>query len=51
MVEKNRAMQALVRQADKSAGSAKWMEKVPAPQVATQFNLSQIEKDVRRELE
>jgi hypothetical protein len=47
MVEKNRAMQALVRQADKSAGSAKWMERVPTPQVATKFNLSQIEKDVR----
>jgi 2'-5' RNA ligase/flagellar biosynthesis GTPase FlhF len=51
MVEKNRAMQALVRQADKSAGSAKWLEAVPAPQIATQFNLSQIEKNVRAELD
>jgi N12 class adenine-specific DNA methylase/2'-5' RNA ligase len=50
-VEKNRAMQALTRLADKSAGSAKWLEEVPAPQVATQFNLSQVEKDVRAELE
>lgn len=50
-VEKNRAMQALVRQADKSAGSAKWIEKVPTPQVATKFNLSQIEKEVRTELD
>ena len=51
MVEKNRAMQALVRQADKAAGSAKWLERVPTPDVATKFNLSQIQKDVRAELE
>jgi hypothetical protein len=50
-VEKNRAMRALVAQAERAAGSGKWIERVPTPQVATKFNLSQIEKDVRAELE
>lgn len=51
MVEKNRSMQALVRQADAAAGSAKWLELVPAPQIATKFNLSQVEKEIRAELD
>lgn len=51
MVEKNRAMQALVRQAEESAGSAKWIERIPDPQVATRFNLQKLAKDVREALE
>lgn len=50
MVEKNRAMQALVRQAEKSAGSGRWIEKIPTPKVATQFKLSQVSKDIKQAL-
>lgn len=50
MVEKNRAMQALVRQAESSAGSARWIEAIPTPKVATRFNLSELTKDVRAAL-
>jgi len=47
MVEKNEAMAALVQQADRAVGSGKWLEKIPTPQVATKFNLSQVGDNVR----
>jgi hypothetical protein len=51
MVEKNKAMQALVQQAEKAAGSGRWLERIPDPKVATRFNLSQVAEQVRDSLE
>lgn len=50
MVEKNRAMQALVRQAETAAGSARWIERIPDPKIATKFNLSQVSNDIKKAL-
>ena len=50
MVEKNRAMQALVNLADKAEGSAQWLEQVPPGQVATTFNLGQVKTEVLKQL-
>lgn len=50
MVEKNRAMQALVRQAEDTEDSARWLEKIPTPQVATRFKLEQVGKAIRSAL-
>lgn len=51
MVEKNRAMQALVRQAGKAQGSGKWIERIPTPKVATTFNLASLTKDIAAALD
>ncbi|MGE3190917.1 MAG: zeta toxin family protein, partial [Vicinamibacterales bacterium] len=39
MVEKNRAMLALVNQANASVGSARWLTKIPPPQIPTTVNV------------
>lgn len=51
MVEKNRAMLALVDQASEIKGSGRYIERIPDPQVATLFNLSQVSSAVRDALE
>lgn len=51
MVEKNRAMLALVDQASAVKGSGKFIERIPDPQIATQFNLSQVSGAIKRALE
>jgi predicted RNA methylase len=51
MVEKNRAMLALVDQAMEIKGSGRFIEHIPAPQVATQFNLSQVAGAIKKALE
>lgn len=51
MVEKNKAMLALVDQASDVKGSGKFIERIPAPQVATTFNLGQVSGAVRDALE
>lgn len=51
MVEKNRAMIALVNQAQQSVGSGRWIERIPDPQVATHFNLQKLTGQVRAALE
>lgn len=50
-VEKNRAAVALVKQARKSKHSADWLVPIPTPQVATQFNLTQVAKSIEAELD
>lgn len=42
MVEKNRAAQALVAQADASADSARWLEQVAAPQKVQSINVQEV---------
>lgn len=51
MVEKNRAMLALVDQASNVKGSGKFIERIPDPQIGTKFNLSQVSGAVRKALE
>lgn len=51
MVEKNRAMQALVRKATKAQGSGQWIERIPTPKVATTFNLASLTKDIAAALD
>jgi hypothetical protein len=50
LVEQNRAMQALVRQAETTIGGGRYLEAIPDKQVATTFNLSQLEGDIREHL-
>ena len=51
MVEKNRAMQALTKQAENTTGGGRYIERIPNPMEATQFNLSQLAGDIREALE
>ena len=51
MVEKNRAAVALVEQAETAAGSARWIERIPTPQVATRFNLKTVTRAIGTALE
>lgn len=51
MVEKNLAMQALVMQAEQAAGSARWLERIPAPKVATRFHLSDLSREIGQALD
>ncbi|MCE5247953.1 DEAD/DEAH box helicase family protein [bacterium] len=51
MVEANRAMQALVAQAESTEGGGRFLEKVPAPVAATKFNLARLTPQIREALE
>jgi hypothetical protein len=50
LVEQNRAMRALVRQAETTVGGGRYLEAIPDKKVATTFNLSQLEGDIREHL-
>ncbi|MGE0590930.1 MAG: LPD38 domain-containing protein [Vicinamibacterales bacterium] len=50
MVEKNRAMLALVRLAEGGPDSARWLEKIPTPKAATRFKLNQLTGVIKRSL-
>lgn len=50
-VETNRAMGKLVTLALKTPGSGQWLEEIPTPKAATSFNLAQVAKDIRAELD
>lgn len=51
MVEQNRAMQALVHQAEATTGGGRFLERIPDKQVATTFNLDQVASHIRKELD
>jgi hypothetical protein len=50
LVEQNRAMAALVRQAEGTVGGGRYLEAIPEKKVATSFNLSMLERDIREQL-
>lgn len=47
MVEKNKAMRALVKHATSTEGGGQYIEAIPQPKVATKFNLGQLERPIR----
>lgn len=51
MVEQNRAMAALVDQAENTVGGGRYLEAIPEKQVATMFNLQKVAKDIKGELD
>lgn len=51
LVEQNRAMGALVDQAEKTVGGGRYLEAIPEKQIATTFNLEKVARDIKGELD